>query len=321
MMPELIDISNGLPPFNHAKWIGTGRRLPDDPDKIPIGFQLFCDTLLEVPEEFKASLFPDKKLSAMEFLKVILPKQSHQLPQVPVKTCFTLLPVNTDPEDLDARVLPPLQFINNALEYFCQAVSSGVESIEYPTYPGSRLPLWTISYTKTMYQLHDIQKRWRSGTEWVDKYLTQARSPQLLFETAHCYLNMVRWNEPTEIPGSGTGTTTHDFATYLSDDLRMNDSHINMMFSHLGECVEQDDTLDAIVVVETLRFMREINMATSADYFRSSPTRSMSRLEQRLELRGADTMIFPVFLESQSHWLTFKLDIEKYELSYGERGC
>jgi len=27
--------------------------IPDGPDKIPIGFRLFCDTVLEVPEEFK----------------------------------------------------------------------------------------------------------------------------------------------------------------------------------------------------------------------------------------------------------------------------
>ena len=320
-MSELIDISDGLPPFNHAEWIGTGRKLPDDPDKIPFGFRLFCDTLLEVPEEFNASLFPDEKLSVMEFLNVILPKPSHQLPQVHVKTCLTSLPVNTEPEGLRTRVLPPLQFINNALEHFPQAVSSGAVSIEYPTYPGSRLPLWTISYVKKMYQLHGIQQRWRSGAEWVEEHLTQAGSPQMLFETARCYLNTVRWNEPTEIPGSGAGTTTHDFSAYLSDNLKMNDIHINMMFAHLGDRVERDDTLDAIVVVENLRFMREINKATSADYFQGSPTRSMLRLEQRLEVRGADTIIFPAFLESQSHWLTFKLDTEKFELSYGEWGC
>jgi hypothetical protein len=123
-----------------------------------------------------------------------------------------------------------------------------------------------------------------------------------------------------EIPGFGTGTTTHDFSAYLSSDHKMNDIYINMMFTHLGEHVEQDDTLDSIVVVETMHFMHEINKATSADYFRSSPTRLMSWLEQRLDSRDVDTMIFPAFLESQSHWLTFKLDFEKLELSYSEWG-
>jgi hypothetical protein len=49
-----------------------------------------------------------------------------------------------------------------------------------------------------------------------------------------------------EIPGSGTEATIFDFTTYLSNNVKMNDNHINMMFAHLGECVEQDDTLDAI---------------------------------------------------------------------------
>ena len=232
----------------------------------------------------------------------------------------TSLSVNTEPEQLRDRILPPLPFINNVLAHIYQAVADGVESIEYPMYPGSRLPLWSISYLKKMYQLHDTQMRWRAGLEWVDKHMTQAGLPQVLFETAHQYLNILRWDEPTEIPGSGTGSTTHDFAAYLSDNIKMSDIHIDMMFSHLGERVEQDDTLDAIVIVENMPFMHEIDKATSADYFQSSRTRLMSRLEQRSEARGTDTMIFPAFLESQSHWLTFKLDFEKFELSYGEWG-
>ena len=317
-MPKLIDISEDQPPFNHGEWIGTGRRLPDDPAKIPIGFRLYCDTLLEVPEEFKAALYPDPKLSVAQFLNTTLPRQSHQLPQVHVNMCFKSSPANTEPAHLRDCFLPPLPFINNVLAHFYQAVADGVRSIEYPTYPGSHLPLWSISYVKKVYQLHDIQMRWRAGLEWVNKHLTtQAGLPHVLFEMARRYLNILRWHESTEIPGSGTGTTTHDFATYLSDNLKMNDNHINMMFSHLGDRVEQDDTLDAIVVIENMRFMHEIDKATTADYFQNSPTCLMSRLEQRLDVRGADTMIFPAFLESQSHWLTFKLDFEAFELSYG----
>ena len=82
--------------------------LPNDPDKIPIGFRLFCGTLLEIPEEFHASLYPDPKLSAEQFLNIALPRQSHQLPQVHADMCFTSLPVNTNPEQLRNRVLPPL---------------------------------------------------------------------------------------------------------------------------------------------------------------------------------------------------------------------
>ena len=32
-----------------------------------------------------------------------------------------------------------------------------------------------------------------------------------------------------------------------------------MMFSHLGERIEKDGTLDAIVVIENMRFMHEID--------------------------------------------------------------
>ena len=78
-----------------------------------------------------------------------------------------------------------------------------------------------------MYQLHDIQMRWRAGLEWVDKHLARAGLPQALFKTARPYLNILCWDELTEIPGSGTGTTMHNFAVYLSDDVKMNDVHIN----------------------------------------------------------------------------------------------
>ena len=126
-----------------------------------------------------------------------------------------------------------------------QAVANGAVLMEYLTYPGSHLPLWSISYIKMMYQLHKLQTQWRAGLEWVNKHLQLAESSQALFEVAHYYLTTVQWNKVTEIPGSGSGTTTHEFAAYLSNVIRVNNNHINMVFTHLGECIEQDGGLPA----------------------------------------------------------------------------
>jgi hypothetical protein len=76
--------------------------------------------------------------------------------------------------------------------------------------------------------------------------------------------------------------------------------------------------LNAITIVENLCFMQEINKATSANYSQCSPTCLMSWMEQQLEVHGADMLIFPAFFRSQGHWLTFKLDLESFEQSYGE---
>jgi len=114
-------------------------------------------------------------------------------------------------------------------------------------------------------------------------------------------------------------TATHAFATYLSDNGKMSTSHINMMFSHLSDRVESDETLDSLVSVEMLRFWDEIKKAKSIDHFNAVSSRFMRRLERRLKDEEIDYLVFPTRMDLEEHWLPFSLDFRSNELSYGKR--
>ncbi|GLB42721.1 hypothetical protein LshimejAT787_1201700 [Lyophyllum shimeji] len=319
MAQDIIDISEGPPPFNRAEWIGRGRKLPEDPDKVPIGLQYYCNSLLEIPEYIQATHFPAENLNVHDFLKFALPRQTHGFALVRTEKCFTRIEANEDIACLRSRPLPSQQLVTALATHFRQAVLDEMVSVEDPAFPNSRLPLWSISYFKKVYELYAIQSEWRKAMKWLESYLATSDSEvREMANTALCYVAALRWNEKTELPGAYNNSTTRLFAAYLSDDRMMNNDLINMMFAHLAERVEEDDELDSLVVIETLRFMNELDKAESPDYFDKASPKFLTRLEERFEGGRADILILPAYLKIQKHWLVFKLDFEAYELSYGD---
>jgi hypothetical protein len=105
----------------------------------------------------------------------------------------------------------------------------------------------------------------------------------------------------------------HDFS-----DEWINDTLINMMFSHLSERAEEDTTLDSFVIIETTRFMHDINKATSERDHTKPLTSFLKHLEDRICNENFDTLVFPAHLDEEKHWLAFKIDFEHRELSYGK---
>ena len=90
------------------------------------------------------------------------------------------------------------------------------------------------------------------------------------------------------------------------------------MFAHISDRIENDETIDSLVAVETLRFWTEIDKAKSAKYFeKASGSAFIRRLEMRILDEELDFLVFPVRMDSQTHWLTFKLDFKNCELAYG----
>ncbi|KAF9472306.1 hypothetical protein BDN70DRAFT_887167 [Pholiota conissans] len=151
------------------------------------------------------------------------------------------------------------------------------------------------------------------------KWLEKERPREIIdsFEEAQQLLHVLRWSEETEISGANR-SSTHDFAAYLSNNDMMNTFHIDMMFAHISDRVEEDPGVDCSVAVETLRFWRELDKATSAKYFETYTSRFMHRLEKRLKDGEIAYLVFPVYFEKLAHWLVFKIDVESEQISYGK---
>lgn len=313
------DVEDIIPaPFIQENWIGKGQKVPT-PGEMPMGLANYFTTVKEVPENIKNKYYADIHLNVEEFLKIKLPARTYALPGISTKQCFSINdPNEISFENLDKRTLPPRQFVEKLNLHFRQAVLDGMRSVVDPTHAGSRLPLWMICFWTEMWERHEIYERWEKGLKWLDQKIeSKSGSEAELYLEAHRLTQMIRWREETDIPGANR-TATDCFGAYLSESTKMSTSHINMMFSHLSDRVEKDETLDCLVAVETLRLWTEINKATSINDFNKESARFLRRLEKRLKDEEIDYLIFPTRNDSEEHWLTFKLDFRSNELSYGK---
>src|SRR5258708_37860457 len=73
-----------------------------------------------------------------------------------------------------------------------------------------------------------------------------------------------------------------------------------------------------MVVIETLRFMDEIERANSPAYWNTDSKSFMRRLEKRVENREIVAMVFPAFMAAQKHWIAIQIDFDSYEIAYGQ---
>jgi hypothetical protein len=59
---------------------------------------------------------------------------------------YSSLPPNQDEEVLLSRPIPSKNFVEKAKGAFGQAILDGKHSVQDPSYPNSRLPLWSIQF-------------------------------------------------------------------------------------------------------------------------------------------------------------------------------
>lgn len=309
-------------PFDPEEWIGKGRKLPT-PNDIPQGLAEYFHSLREIPNEIIIQHFPFSGLDIETFLKYELPKRSFNLLKSIPMDCFKPEEPHTVQDTTFAsRVLPPLNFVEGLNEHFRQRVLDNMHSIVDPAYPDLRLPLWIVRYWTKMWDIHDKQDRWRKGLDWLGDRIneTTASEEELeMYREARRLTKSLRWSDETNIPGA-IRNPVDIFVHYLSDNTMMNSYHINMMFAHLSDRIEKDETIDSLVAVETLRFWGEIDKAKSAKFFEKAPGSAfLRRLEKRILDEELDFLVFPVRMDSQMHWLTFKLDFKNCELAYGTK--
>jgi hypothetical protein len=244
-------------------WIGKGRNVPA-PNDFPNGLALYLTSLAEIPPDVSGHCMPGERLTVQAFLQFGLPEKVYHIVQVQAKQCFSRSTANSNVKTLISHTLPPQKLVQNLLKEFNQAVLDGMESVINPEYPDLRFPLWAIAFWAQIWKFHDIQEGWRKGRAWLnDQLFVRPPDSHGPFTQAHHLTTILRWNETTRIPGANHNTTS-DFATFLSNDTRMWTSQIEMMFSHLSDRIELDESIESYVHVETLRFWRELDQAKSS---------------------------------------------------------
>jgi hypothetical protein len=308
-----------LASFISKEWIGKNRLVPK-PEDIPDDLANYFVAIKEVPDDVKERYYPGKHETVHEFLQILLPRGTYTLPTTHLNTWFNKDSANERdiPNILNNRTLPPQNIVSQLHANICQAVLDGQQSVTDPVYPNSRLPLWIVSFWKYMWETIGIQDLWRKAEKWLESEIKTAngKGKEMCFE-AQRLLRVLRWSEETEVAGANQDRT-HLFAAYLSNNTMMSTGHINMMFSHLSDRAETDDTIDTMVAIETLRFPMLLEKAKSANALKTKPSKFMTRLEKRVMDEELKHLIFPAYTEKQKHWIVVKVDFERKELSYGK---
>ncbi|RDB22778.1 hypothetical protein Hypma_009978 [Hypsizygus marmoreus] len=315
MAREYVTVYDEPPPLDEQHWIGTGKFFPSDRSSIPPDLEGYYRGKLSIPDDFRTCTFPHDKLTIDAFLNLSLPIQSYALVHPPTSTCFSLYPPNEDVNRLITRALPSRQFVNSMSKAFGQQLLNGSLSVEDPSYKMSRLPLWVVQYWLDMYSVVDAQATWRKCLAWLDAHAElTATFPAV--QQARARLLLLPWNGTLGIPGASTAATTRKLTRLLGDE-ELCDTLIDMMVSHLSKRAQEDPNCQE-VTIETLRFVNDITKVKSASEYHQLSTRVLQRLEERVIAGSLRTLYFPAYLEAQRHWLSFKLNFEAKELSYGK---
>jgi hypothetical protein len=127
-------------------------------------------------------------------------------------------------------------------------------------------------------------------------------------------LREMAWNANFGHPGAGTGSTTLVLSWLLSDK-EICDNLINIMFHQLAGCVEEADNIEQTVHVKTLHFMFDINKAKEKKDHEKPLTKLLHCIKAIVKFKKC--VYFPHYWAAHHHWLVFRLDLEKKELSYG----
>jgi len=151
----IIDVENPAI-LNESDWIGMGKSYPTFPEKVPEALRNYRSLHLEIPRDAAQILLPNVNLTVKELIEKTLPKVLHGLVFKAPKSCYQILKPNQDVDCLRYRALPTKAFVHAAMEDLGQALLDGKKSVEDPSFPQSRLPLWVLQFWNNMHGITSV---------------------------------------------------------------------------------------------------------------------------------------------------------------------
>jgi hypothetical protein len=310
-----MDIDAPIPTFSKTEWIGKQRVFPAKLSDVPPELDAFYKESLKIPPAFENILFPGPNLTIMQFLAHELPSRTMPLIDTRVNSCFSSEPAIQDLRCLQTCSIPSQQFVRDAKHLFGQALLDGTQSIRDPNYKGGNLPLWVVQYWTNMLDIWKKRDGWETSQQWLVRN-SRGSTEQAKFEQCHAYLGSVGWNTKTTALGSGTYTTTADFAIILSDNM-VSTTIVDIMTGVIRERVQHDKNVSKRFEVVGLEFLYEVGKLMDAEGNKKQTSRYLQRLESRL-MQMEKSLIFPAYLKKQLHFLAFEIDFGLQKVRYGK---
>ena len=228
------------------------------------------------------------------------------------------------PAEASFSALPPSETRNLFLfaaysippaEYLCNSpddVRLAFRSIHNPTNRDELLPLWILTFWDEVASLINSHNRWARSNLWVAR-LRESRQEVEAAHPALNHLDVLGWGSHMSLYGL-RGKTNLSLAQFLSDD-RIDGGAIDLMAHFLSS----SPTLPARVLVFDLRLSDFLSKVDFRDALHHTSPPHIRDLEDKLF--WADVFYFHSSYEKNDHWIVFKVDALRKEVTYGMFLC
>lgn len=268
---------------------------------------------LDVPAGYLSVIpSPSVHASVNTFRFYVLQERQGILVSPIASASFSVSPPSAtyNPSTLARDPIPPsryLRLLRKHLNNSPDDVQLSLRSIQNPTRSGELLPLWAITVWEEVSALRDSQDAWNNAHSWI-KGLQATQQHEDHTCAAFLHFTGLGWNAPLTNYGL-KGVTTLALSQFLSDG-RINDEGIDLMVHSLSS----KDTLPSDMFIAQLSLSNFISSIRGKNTPPSSSPSHIHQIEQRLP--HVSELYFPSFYAEHQHWIAFKVDITRKEVTY-----
>ena len=236
---------------------------------------------------------------------------------LPAETSFSTLPPS-ETHNLfvfAAYIIPPAEYLQSLKAYLSNSpddVRLAFRSIHNPINRDQLLPLWILTAWGEVASLVDSYNRWARSNSWEARLRTSRQEVEGT-RLASDNFDVLGWGSQMSLYGL-RGKTNLSLAQFLSDD-HIDGGAIDLMAHFLSS----SPTLPARVLVFGLRLSDFLSEVDFRDALNHPFPPHIRELEDRLF--WADVFYFPSSYEKDDHWIVFKVDALRKEVTYGMCLC
>jgi len=234
---------------------------------------------------------------------LVFPKASSSFSHSPPSPTY-------DPSMLARDPIPPskyLRLLKKHLAGLPDSAQLSLHSIRNPVRNEELMPLWVITVWDEVSALRDSRDMWNDAYSWVKSLqVTQQHGDHTHVTFVH--FATLGWNAPLSHYGL-RGVTTLALPQFLSNN-RINDEAVDLMAHFLSS----KNALPSGVLVAQLSLSNFISSIRADDISLLPSPSHIQQIEQRLS--QISELYFPSFYCEYQHWIAFKVNITRKEVTY-----
>jgi hypothetical protein len=267
---------------------------------------------LDIPDMYSTVIpSPNAHTPVTRFQFHVLQPQLNSLVFPSAAASFSIAPPSGtyNLSNLSKAPIPPTSYLRSLKAHIIDLAPGDrlpFHSIHDPANTKELLPLWILTVWEEVSRIAGAQDKWKASYSWVTSLQNTCRYNDCV-ATTFAHLEVLGWNSPVSLYGL-RGITNLSLAQFLADD-RVDDEAIDLMSRFLAA----KSTLPHDTLIADLRLPRFISARDHA--FRPPPAH-ICELEEQITC--AAVLYFPMFYAKYQHWVAFKVDLLRKEVTYGK---